>query len=498
MKNKILLSAALLVALGSCSENNLQDPAPKTNQEQVYTPDAKDLLKADFGRAFSKALVQSQSLRQLVKAEALKMFNNDYDVLYSAIKDESVENGLTVRELLLQFEAASKMEKIETSLPLLTIFVPELPEETFSAKNWDAGQVIPAVGVTSASSNDVLMIGHETEEYMLESWKIPAFPVVVIKDNERIIPITSKSRAQARGSAFRAGDMEYVFLADCFDGSIETKEIKAEQDENGRFVRNPDSKLIEAYNIYKNVDGWHRDYIYYNIQPSQDRGAFSYDFQEHITSFSLKGDPASVYSKISDQTGDPKLKISTKANSGWTGGFFEFKVRALINAKNGIGEELVTYFSALPTDLFTVEYERKLFYYIPKITGLRAKALNLPLFAWDLNDYASTIKIEVEEVDLTETIVNQETRTVKFATNFSIEGTLKKIGLKFGASLEETRSQTISRTYTVGNDLLGSVIVNFADDVILQPIDMIFLNGWITREYSTGWYGVSVEPKRVQ
>ncbi|AKJ05937.1 Hypothetical protein AA314_07563 [Archangium gephyra] len=406
--------------------------------------------------------------------------------------------------LLGYFESEEQLSNVERELPLLTIFVPELPRKSFSALSWDTDTQIPAVGITSYKTNDVTLVDHNGEERIIEAGLIPAFPVVVIKENERVIQVAnSNPNTLAKGRVPQAsGTPSFAFLADCFDGS------RAADKSAARLTRSPDLKLLRAYNLYLSTDGWHRDYIYYNISPTQPRGAFSYAYQEHIRSFKMAGDPATAFSKIADQTGEPRLvSITPEPNSGWTGGAFEFKVRVLLNAKNGLGQELVTYFSALPDELFDLTYDEVVWYYYkPRITGLKTKSLTLPLFAWDLNDYASSIKIEVEEVDITETIVQSESRTVKFATNFAIDpavGFLQKIGLKFGASLEETRTETTQRTYTLGNDILGAVIVNFADNVLVGPVtvDPIFLPPmlyWSSREYSTGWYSISVEPTRVQ
>ncbi len=130
--------------------------------------------------------------------------------------------------------------------------------------------------------------------------------------------------------------------------------------------------------------------------------------------------------------------------------------------------------------------------------------VDLPIINWDLDQYASSIKIEIEEVDLSETTVITDSRTVKFATNFDISSTLGekvKLGLKFGASLETNETHTVQRTFTQGNDFLGEVIVNFADKVVLRKINgWIMGSRWITRDYTTGlgYCKFSVEPKRVQ
>jgi hypothetical protein len=499
MKKCLLLIA---LSMAACSPGPT-DTEPAPSIAPSVSKERRDELKTVFGKAFASALADSTSLRKLIKDEALAKFDNDYDVLYHLIKDRPLEDGQTVRELLLgYFESEEQLSNVERELPLLTIFVPELPMKSFSAKSWDAETQIPAVGITSYKTNDVTLIDHKGEERIIEAGFIPAFPVVVIKENERVIQVaTSNPSSMAKGRVLQAsGNLRFAFLADCFDRTRTTDKSAA------RFTTTPDTKLLDAYNIYLGTDGWHRDYIYYNITPGQPKGPFSYAYQEHIRSFSMAGDPAVAFSKIADQTGDPALRGYTRdPNSGWTGGAFEFKVRVLLNAKNGLGQEFITYFSALPDELFALTYEELIAgLYVPRITGLKPKDLMLPLFAWNLDDYASTIKIEVEEVDITETIVQSESRTVKFATNFGIDvgwGTKVKVGLKFGASLEETRTETSQRTYTVGNDLLGAVIVNFADNVLTGSFTFPFGSRkklWISREYSTGWYSISVEPTRVQ
>ena len=87
---------------------------------------------------------------------------------------------------------------------------------------------------------------------------------------------------------------------------------------------------------------------------------------------------------------------------------------------------------------------------------------------------------------------------VKYATNFGFDatfGTTAKFGLKFGASLEESRSISNTLRYAEGNDELGSVIINFADKVIIGRN----ANGtYNTREYDNTVFAISLEPKRVQ
>lgn len=125
--------------------------------------------------------------------------------------------------------------------------------------------------------------------------------------------------------------------------------------------------------------------------------------------------------------------------------------------------------------------------------------LNIPVFNWDLDQYASSIKIDIEEIDLTETTILTESRNVEFASNFGVDvsGGYKdyvKIGLKYGTSQKVNSISTVQRTFTQGNDLLGDVIVNFGDNVIIDNSG----GAYTTREYNSGLYSITVEPMRVQ
>ena len=390
----------------------------------------------------------------------------------------------------------------------MTIFVPELPENSFSAEIWDTQSQIPAVAIRLTKSNDVPIINLDGSEEVLESQYIPAFPVIVIKDNERmIVSNNSNSKNIKTNRVANINGVDYKFLDDCFDSS---KNLKNETSRTVAFA-SLDSKIVTAYNTYTavNVDGWQRDYIYYGITPDNPIGPFKYDFQESLRSFRLQGDPTAAYDKIADQTGDPYLKFQTliprskavATISAWAGGNFEFKIRVIVNGKNGIGSEIIKYFSAKVSDLFEyniVEYSYSRFQ--RNITGLKTVDLNIPIFNWDLDQYAASIKIDIEEIDLTETTILTESRSVEFASNFSVEVSaslfkeLVKVGLKYGTSQKITATSTVQRTFTQGNDLLGDVIVNFADNVIIGTTGSTYT----TREYNSGLYSITVEPTRVQ
>ena len=502
---KHTLYAGLLILFGltSCYDHDRSLEEDSTNKasnagtvESVY--DQKSNLKREFGKALIQAMKESQMLRDLLKTEALKMFNKEYDVLYLLIKDKRLENT-SVEELMVKhLGGKEKLDEIISQNPTLTILVPELPNESFSAELWDTQNEVPAVAIRTSTSNDVPFITADGTEDVIPGKYTPAFPILVLKENERVIASTSNARSYKQFSQLKTREvynrdgLTLKLWDNAFDHSIKSPV------ETKRAARYTDSKVREAYNIYKHANGWHRDYIYYNITPSNPNGEYRDYYKEHITSFSMVGDPIGAYIKISDQVEDPKAHtFSNSPSSFWTDGKFDFKVIANVNSKNA-GAQITSSFSVDPTDIFSFTYicagEGGLRICAITDVSLKTMSLSVPLFSWKLEEYSPTVKFSFEEIDLSETHTITESRTMQYAANFSINpktGFLEKIGLKFGAKRTEKQTQTYQIIYKKENDFLGEAIVDFSNKVLLG-------DGTITREYRTGYYKFTLEPRRVQ
>ena len=55
-------------------------------------------IKKEFGAALAKVLKDSPAVRKLIKDEALKQIDFDYDVLYLLVKDEILSDNTTLEE----------------------------------------------------------------------------------------------------------------------------------------------------------------------------------------------------------------------------------------------------------------------------------------------------------------------------------------------------------------------------------------------------------------
>ena len=349
-------------------------------------------MKREFGKALSKALVSDEGIRNFVRNKALIMMNGDYDILYALIKNEKLTSGKSFRQSLLgYFDDPNDLAVIESNSPLLTIFVPSLPENSFSAERWNTETEIPYVAIRLSTTNDVPLISPEGEEYLLDSDMIPSYPVIVIKDNERLISEKQEGFMDTKSTRILTSidGINYKFADDIFD-----KELQLKNNANNQRVipyNELDQKLIDAYNIYLSADGWQRDYIYYNIAPSNPNGQFTYSFMEHIRSFRIVPTNARpIYDKMALlASGDPTIKTG-KENYGWTDGFFEIRANILIQAKNGIGQAIPAQFVMTGPELFNVTYVtnkkgvwpfRATYYNIGSVTA-NPISTNMPIVNW--------------------------------------------------------------------------------------------------------------------
>lgn len=530
--------------LFSCSEDFIEnDDTLQVNNslELKYENipwDEKGKMMEKFGIGISKAL-QNQKFRELIKSEALKKINGDYDVLYHMIKNTPInsevyyrsgnqiqsQNLSTLHDFLIPFfESEQELTEFENKLPLLTIFVPELPLDFFSAEDWDVydANQIPDVAIRLDNITYVPVIGRDDDNYLIAPEDCPSWAIVVLKENERFISSFDERFNTLGTRIIEAGIVDFQFADNNFDPIF----MNSNQNTNFGFQGATDnsipSNLITAYNAFPNdPNAWHRDFTYYGLTPSNPNGPLNGNFNEHIATFRLTGSsPISAYFTVADAFNetkrDPMLQFwwQRRANgvSAWTDGSFEFLIKCYYGAKaSNLGLTVNKEFGVSPDELFQITWVQRhtgwgfwrRYWLLPVITETKTyntasvnSRVRLEFPTWDLNDFSNQWKLTFEEKDVTSTTTTSETRSSKFNANFSLEpssGLLKKIGLKFGASLEQTQSKTFGVTFQGGNDNLGESVVNFRDN----PINK-FNNVYYLRKFNTGSVEFSFVPLQVQ
>lgn len=535
-----LIISSMLFSCNTDFENDNVPTESRNLKELQYDKvpwDEKGKMMEKFATGISKAL-HNQKFRELVKREALKKFNKDYDVLYHSIKNVPLSGKVTYRLMNDQeqtidfstlhdflipfFESEQELLDFEMRLPLLTIFVPELPLDMFSADSWDVSDPdqIPDVAIRLDNITYTPVIGRDGFNYLIAPEYTPGWPIVVLKENERMVANTDPQFDDLETRIITSDMVNFRFLDNNLDPAYISSSIGyGFRGANDDYI--PQS-LITAHEIFNNdTESWHRDNIYYGLTPTKSTGAMNNNYREFIATFRLRGNsPTDAYDRIADSFNenkrDPMLQNwwqrRGKNVSAWTDGSFEFLVRCFYGASaSNLGESVSKVFGVNPDALFAIQWKEKRtgwsfwrkYWLMPVIsdtkvlnTALPDSGVRLEFQPWDLNDFSNHWKFTFEEQDATSATTYTNVVSSKFNTNLSLEPTLGKIiklGLKFGASYERSQTDTFNYLFYGGNDDLGGFTVSFKDN----PINKIG-NRYVLRKFSTGTVEFSLAPLQVQ
>lgn len=286
-----------------------------------------------YAEILSKAVYDEPLLREFLKNESLKQFDNDYDILHQLVKNVKIGDK-TFKQILLKYTSETSLDSIEKVDPLLTILVPTLPN--FSPDTWNIVAELPQIAVINTSNGSIHLVDHNNHYVEVAENTVPTKPVLVIKVNERVVLKTNSLKPKTSTSAnkpsetFSAGNYNFEFIDSEFDNHTKEKSdaIETQRDFFSR-VTNIDfihRANINAYYAAQVNDQWQRDYVYYGIDENNPNGAFKNNFAEFIKS--IKFTEGGFY-KISDQTSDPRAMRGPNNSAYWTEGYFELQITVL-------------------------------------------------------------------------------------------------------------------------------------------------------------------------
>lgn len=468
---KLLIIISYIIFATACQQND-EESYPVRSTEPSHLE--------SFSKLLSKAISNSYDLRTFIKEEALGMVDNDYDVFYPIAKNKIVAGEKTFRDILKQFDTSNELDELEQKLPLLTIFVPELPSG-YDANTWNCSDEIPHV-VSRIVKNGLMSYYRDGMVDMeIDANYIPGFPVLVVKNNERII----KTNSITRSANSLTLNSEYSFIDITFNKSRNVlPKIQARASISGR------ADLETAYReMGTTTEKWQRDNIYYGLTPNTTEGPLKRNYVERIEKIRFS---EQAFIKMCDQD-DPRYDTSyfglhacakehplPDATKLWQDGRFEFKIDITINNQAGLGTNIIKYFSVKPSEIYDIVLEskriKKVHHY--RAIGVSSKTYypNINLVTWDLEQNSFSWKISVSEVDDQETYTTQETISSEFATNFglTVGGEKKKVGLNFGTSAKVSKQSQFTRVTYKNSDDLGTLEANFADPILLNSSNELY------------------------
>ena len=505
----VLVSAALALA-ASCTKTIQQDSFA---QDKVLGE--KQALE-EFAVILSDAVADNEEMREFIKEEALKQFDKDYDVFYPYVKDHVFSSGESFREILSAREKyEGQLEAIERSVPKLTVLVPNfswLDEEFFCAEKWDTSIDRLCVGYDDDADAHRLYFDGEYQGALPAS-DIPAFPVLIVKSNERM---------SVSGST-KSGENVYAFADPAFDGSVSTKGVYE------GYIDNPEPgedlysvvgnnisadelsrsspETIAAINEFQRgaADAVQRDYIYYGMTKTNTNNGQLNPYMRDML-YRIRFTPYAI-SAMSDDSNDPaditgqiwNTKKGDRPGFGivpriWGKGNYEIRLLYFQNYPNtGVYQIGSSVLALDPLEIFYVKRVYRKFewniwgndwskftitkadieskWYYP---GDKPNPIQWVNTTWNLATMSDNIWVKVVEYDPAGTESYSDTKTFKksWSVTVSVNGESpvgEKEGKKIGYGVsgtygdEEPEVIVFSWTRNVGSDELGEFEMRYTD-----------------------------------
>ncbi len=523
-KTLTAVCACVLCVLTACTKDEL------TASSDNLSPVAIENPQQAFSEILSKAVCENEDLRRFLQKEAIAEFDNDYDVFYPFVKDKEVSSGKTFRDCLVDYSDEATIARIEYDAPLLNILVPDLSWYCdFNAETWDVSD--NTVGVTYIDGNeDNAVYGDGKVVGCLADNELPGFPILVVKDNERM---------RVSGGLTKGTELSYEFISEAYDNNAPltkgrtVSEWDVDLPVDGSTELVPESAIeplvIEAWNEFRGNDyAAQRDYVYYGMTNEKKEGVLNNNIRERIFRFKLS--PGS-YSRIADQENDnpadpalngtitvKKNQLSTTdlINNIWKGGNYEMEFNVYIGTKDKYIRQTNLQESVNPRDIFDLSkvhvaskhgtwFAKAEYNYTFDASNLVSKWYypknNLELDKWDISKDGTTIFVEIFEHDNNQKITETKSFTYTYSNSFSF-GTSTSIGgsdaikIEYGSTVTASESETITTVIetTLGSDELGCANLHYDDPIILSTGTENGVKGYKLHGVTTGAVEIEFMP----
>ncbi len=522
MRRTFLALTAALVSLVSCSDDGVK-PEAQPSAVIPASPAANEATvsesKTAFARILSAAVSDSKDVREFLKAEALKKFDKNYDVLYLAVKDEMVGDK-TFRQVLASYASEGAIDSIEANVPLLNIYLTRTAFLDIYPEDLDVDDKFTPVAVEEKDS--VAFFCEGVKEFSLAKGEIPDCHVFVVGENSRVV-------VNGENSGNKSLSVKgFEFIDEAFDGSIPDgstlKSVCVSSSNVGQ-------RALDSYKYFYSdgndihQKGLQRDYIYYGLTPQNNtKGKLVTSASEYIGS--IRVPIAAMYTFSDDRTkdeySDPYIlttKIEHKGSSLsyealmdkiWSKGAFNFMFEVITSNQAVAG---VTYVSLTPDDLWTLSYthtrkhktwfHRSRHTYVVNVDKFESKDVILDkpvnLGKWNVAQESVYRYVKIREFDKGREISVKTTYEMDQMKSSSFSGDVKlelgfgskggnkgTVGADVNTKVDNTNTVKVTREvtekWTENSDDLGLVQIYYYDPVIES------MNGKnpVLRTYNTG------------
>lgn len=276
----------------------------------------QDALR-DFSIALSKVISTNESARVLLKNEAMRQFDNDYDVLFANASGMVVADGKTFAEMIQEaLGETATVEDILSLVPTLTIYVTDitwLDPDGFRADRWDTSDSRVSVTYIGTGKECEKLYANGSFIGRIEPYTIPGGPVLIVKKSERV---------RASVSTRSGEDVSYEYIADAYNPECNIPDTKYNNYYTGPYTWNwlegqtpgehaetmtismlnsinPD--IISAYEMFKTHQyALQNDYICYGMTPDSLQGTLHNNVHLRLVRFKIH---PSAFDYVIDEEG---------------------------------------------------------------------------------------------------------------------------------------------------------------------------------------------------
>jgi hypothetical protein len=508
MKKTLLLAVFLPFVFLSCSDDNTTT-ATTTPQSLIYNESVKEKAFQKFTLAFSKIIYDNKSVRNFIKEEALKQFDNDYDVLYLLIKDKVVDGNKSFRDYLLTELTVEELKEIEFNIPLLNILLPNISSLNLIPEmlNIEDKEIPVAYSRFNGKEEIIDIYFNGEKEGSIDNNVIPAFNLFVVNENQRITLNTPSKEGMSYAIKSTNSNELFTFKDPSFNGMDNEKSTfsfnySANTTKRTNYV-NKTPVLLEAFQYFNKNDNsinqiaFQRDYLYYGLTPTKQQGALNYSRTEYLRSLTLNPRILSTLEKGTNNLINPDITQNKRTlspqeiiNRMWSGGAYRLSFEVISNDKSL--EKF--YISARPDELFDLTeafthtrrngsfWRKSRNWYKFDINKVKAKEffpehynLNGSLGSWNAREALTKDLIIELDVVFKEVLkqdyvyTTQKSATSKFNGDIKFGvGTETSGGISAGVdhTNSTTKSTTISRTTNITNIQLATLTIGYYKPIL--------------------------------
>lgn len=433
----------------SCDDDTLKMPD--------IQPETKEFAMTDFAAILSKVVHNNKQVRELLKKEAI---DGDGNIPYESVRDVSI-NGITLHNILIANSSTERLKNIETMLPHLNIYFPNITMFGKTRENYDAGNSELPVAVPMPQE-DLLFVGEQLADILTKE-DVPDFHVLVVKEE---CAATNADRK----------DISTDYISGTLKDAYKT------------FNREDASNYSQAYQ---------RDFAYYGMTPDGTGGEFDANVKEYISYIEVNPD---IYHRISDDNNE-------RFDMVWTGNTYTFKFMV---AKSTDNNTMVLRANLRPDDIWDFDindanvrgaaFNSSKHVYTVNTYKLKAKRYyflsdEMSLGSWNLADEAVSRYFDIEEEDESNLLDNVLNFSWKRLSPACFNGDRKlvlgagtniKNGLGYEANIITDLidgNTIVSKPISDKSNMLGSLMMYYTDPLVKS----IANDGtYLLHEYNTG------------